>query len=257
MNGGETNRLRVLVVDDEPGGRALAAHELRKEFEEFELIEIGEPRELAEAIEKGGFELVVTDYQLGWTDGLAVLQAVKRKYPDCPVVMFTGAVSEEFAVQAMKAGFDDYVLKSSQRFGGLKAAARTALDDAQRRRAQREAEVRHREFFDGVPVGMYRASVDGRILTANPAAAQILGSPDCESLIGLNVASLYADSAERGARLELGRPGVAEERELRFRRLDGRIIWVVNNARMTCDAAGNVLYSEAAIQDVTVRKQAE
>jgi len=51
--------------------------------------------------------VVITDYYLGWSDGITVLLSVKARNPECPVIMFTGRGNEDIAVRAMKAGLDD------------------------------------------------------------------------------------------------------------------------------------------------------
>ena len=89
----------------------------------------------------GGFlHGAVTDYQMAWTDGLAVLNEAKAQDPLRPVIMFTATATQEIAVEAMKAGLDDYVVKSPSHFVRLRAAALSALDRANVRR--READLR-------------------------------------------------------------------------------------------------------------------
>ena len=75
----------------------------------------------------------------------------------------------------MKAGFDDYILKHPHHFPRLVPAIRSALEDSTRRRIAREAETRYRSLFEGVPVGLYRATLSGQVLDANPALLQLLG----------------------------------------------------------------------------------
>ena len=96
------NTLRILLIDDNPRDRALVMRTLRKEFPDLQVEEITEAEGFGCALEKGDFDIVITDYQLRWTDGIAVLHAVKDRYPDCPVVMFTGTGDEETAVEALK-----------------------------------------------------------------------------------------------------------------------------------------------------------
>ncbi|HEY9805144.1 MAG TPA: response regulator, partial [Candidatus Obscuribacterales bacterium] len=103
---------RILIIDDTPDDRLLVKRELQREFADLELQEITNPTELAQALTAGGFDLVITDYQLGWDNGVAIAQAIKAHYPDCPVIMFTNSGNEEVAVAAMKAGVEDYILKS-------------------------------------------------------------------------------------------------------------------------------------------------
>jgi len=119
-----TNPLRILLIDDNPDDRALVIRELRKDFPGLQVEQITEASGLAQALEAGNFDLVITDYQLHWTDGLKILHAFKSRWPDRPVVMFTGTGSEEIAVEAMKAGLDDYVLKSPKHFVRLPLSVR-------------------------------------------------------------------------------------------------------------------------------------
>ena len=108
MNG----TLKILLVEDNPDDRALVVRELSREFPGCKFTKTADLMELSMALQHGPWDLVVTDYQLRWSDGLRVLMSVKSRWPECPVIMFTGTGSEEIAVQAMKAGLDDYVLKS-------------------------------------------------------------------------------------------------------------------------------------------------
>jgi len=105
--------LRILLLDNHPDDRVMVTRVLRQEFANMRVEQITSAESLDRALEAGDFDLVITDYRLSWTDGLAVLCAVKAAWPDCPVIMFTGAGNEQVAVEAMKAGLDDY-LKSPE-----------------------------------------------------------------------------------------------------------------------------------------------
>ena len=96
---------------------------------------------------RGGYDLVITDYQLPWTDGVTILREAKSRWPECPVIMFTGSGSEEIAVEAMKAGLDDYVLKTTGRLARLTNSVRIALAQAQHRKAASDSEARYRAFI--------------------------------------------------------------------------------------------------------------
>jgi signal transduction histidine kinase len=137
---GET--LRILLVDDSEQDRFLVLRELAREFPGVLVEAATDADRLAQALEAGNFDLVITDYELRWGDGLQVLRTVKARHPECPVIMFTGSGSEEVAVAAMKGGLDDYLLKSAQHAHRLTAAARAALGraEARRRAARAEAE---------------------------------------------------------------------------------------------------------------------
>ena len=94
---------RILLIDDNPDDRLLAMRELVKEFCNLQIIEIIDAKQFACALETGDYDLVITDYQLKWTNGLDVLNALKNRHPDIPVIMFTNSGTQEVAVAAMKA----------------------------------------------------------------------------------------------------------------------------------------------------------
>jgi hypothetical protein len=134
--------LHILVIDDNPIDRLLVIRELEREFTSLQIREITNPQTLEEAITEGNFDAVVTDYQLGWSNGLVVLQSIKSRYPNCPVVMFTNSGNEEIAVEAMKSGLDDYIIKAPNRYKRVPIALHLAIERAEvRSRATRlEAE---------------------------------------------------------------------------------------------------------------------
>src|SRR5882724_4543969 len=76
--------------------------------------------------------------QLQWADGLSILHQCLKSHPDIPVIMFTDSGSEEIAVEGMKAGLSDYVLKSHP--ARLAVAVQESIEKASMRRAHREAE---------------------------------------------------------------------------------------------------------------------
>ncbi len=132
--------MRILIADDDPDIRALAVRALRREFDdETEIVEIPDRAALDRALAAGPRPaLLVTDYSLGWADGFAILTAVRAPHPGCPAVMFTGTGNEELAVRALKAGFDDYVVKSERQLRRLAAACRAAVERAAERSADEE-----------------------------------------------------------------------------------------------------------------------
>ncbi len=132
--------VRILHLDDNETDRHLVKRELSRVFPGLQTEEVRDQRELDAALNGGAFDLAITDYDLRWSNGLTVLQAVKARYPDLPVVMFTGTGNEEVAVEAMKAGLDDYVVKSPRHAIRLVAAVRSALEKAEARRRAAQAE---------------------------------------------------------------------------------------------------------------------
>src|SRR5207249_9435247 len=105
--------LRVLIIEDNPDDRALIQRELKREHADLRMTSILNATDFDRALEEDeAYDLVLTDYQLLWTNGLAILHTVKSRYPDCTVIMFTGTASEEFDVEAMRAVIYDSLSKA-------------------------------------------------------------------------------------------------------------------------------------------------
>ncbi|HSH77071.1 MAG TPA: histidine kinase dimerization/phosphoacceptor domain -containing protein [Herpetosiphonaceae bacterium] len=136
--------MRVLIVDDNPDDRELVLHQLRADYPDVDAIGLFDEKRLSEVLSDQEPALVITDLHLGWLDGFAVFDQVKKHYPDCPVIMFTGTGDETAAVEAIKAGLDDYVVKSPRHLTRLRTSVRQVLQGAERKLAlrQREDELR-------------------------------------------------------------------------------------------------------------------
>ena len=141
----------------------------------------------------------------------------------------------------------------------------TAIQDITRRQQAeqdlRESEFRYRSIFENSIAGVYRVSVAGKLLTANPALAHLFGFASPAEMVSYATDAanqLYVDPRRRAELWDLLRThGRAENFEVQARRKDGSIIWVLLNAYVVRDAAGNILYSEGYNTDITQRKAAE
>ena len=150
---------RLLVIDDSPDDRVLIRRELSNEFPHLEIEEIIEAKGLSQALSAGNFDLAITDYQLRWNDGLTVLRELKSRYPDCPVIMFTDSGNQEVAVEAMKAGLDDYLIKSAKHYLRLPSAVRSAWQRAESQRKAERLQIRLQALLNRLNVGVFRATL--------------------------------------------------------------------------------------------------
>lgn len=248
--------LRILLIDDNPDDRALVVRELRREFPDPWVEQIIDTEGFERALEGDAFHLVITDYQLRWSDGLAILRTVKSRHPACPVIMFTGTGSEEIAVEAMKAGLDDYVLKSPKHLVRLRAAVRSALERVEARERAAFLEARLETLLNRLNVGVFRSTPDGKVLEANPAFLRLLGlSPPESRSIDLN--AFYHQPEERTQLMNLLREsGHVQGHEVQLRRADGSPIWVSLTKTLSAASDGET-FIDGLMEDVTERRRAE
>jgi signal transduction histidine kinase/FixJ family two-component response regulator len=129
--------LHVLIVDDSPSDTDLVLHELRRGGYQpiFERVET--PVATGEALRRGGWNVIIADYHLpGWS-GLGVLKLMQDLDIDLPFIVVSGTIGEETAVEAMRAGAQDYVLKDN--LARLGPAVTREMDDARVRRERHQA----------------------------------------------------------------------------------------------------------------------
>jgi len=246
-----TQVLRILIIDDNPGDRALVMRELRREFPQFQPQEIREAAGFAHAVAAGEFDLVITDYQLGWSTGLEVLHTIKQQYPNCPVIMFTNTGNEEIAVEAMKSGLDDYVLKLPNRYIRIPTAVRIALERKQIKQKATLLEIRLQSLLNQLKVGIFRTYPDGNFLECNPAFLELLRLDSLSQASAtnlLNIPKYYSI-------LQQLPPPQHQEQEIQLQRADGRQIWVALSIALNTVEGQEVL--DGLIEDITFRKQAE
>ena len=136
-----------------------------------------------------------------------------------------------------------------------------ARDITERKRAEealaRSAE-KYRTLVEELPVGVYRTTPDGRIDDANPALVKMLGFSCFEELAKRN---LEADDYQPGHprhefRARLEREGTLTLEETKWKKRDGSLIYVRENARAVRDATGNIVHYEGTVEDISVRRQA-
>ena len=124
-----------------------------------------------------------------------------------------------------------------------------------------QAEERYRAIVENAVEGIFQTTVEGRYLSANPALARIYGYASPEAMMDALTTigtQLYVDRSRRAefARL-LEANRVISNFESEVRRRDGSHIWITESARIVCDPAGNILYYEGSVSDITKRKRAE
>lgn len=164
----DSSLLRILHVDDNVLDRELVRDALEREDGEFEVIPAVSRGEFEAHLAIGAFDLVLTDFNILGFEGLQIVAAVHQKYPMLPVIVVTGTGSEEVAVEALKLGAADYVIKSSKHIRRLPVAIRAALDrkrllqeQLRAEQALRTSEERLRGFVRALPDLAFIVSTDG------------------------------------------------------------------------------------------------
>ena len=252
--------VHILLIDDNPHDRVLATRALEKEYAALQVTTILQAEDLTHALSAGQFDLVVTDYQLGWTDGVAVLRTIKHQYPDCPVVMFTNSGSEEVAVEAMKAGLDDYIIKSSTHYNRLALAVRAALERKHHKQALLESEARYCFALEAAGMVAWYWDLLTDKVTRSENVTSVMGSPDA-TIASSQDFFHQIHPADRQTVIDALERAKAEKSDYRaeFRLLmpDGSVWWMLDQGRVAFNAEGIAIRMHGVMANITARKLAE
>jgi two-component system, cell cycle sensor histidine kinase and response regulator CckA len=169
--------LHVLLVEDSPTDAKLLVRELRGAGREIELTRVEDVEALRAELAKGSWDVVISDWSLPKLSGLLALRIVKESKLDVPFIIVSGTIGEETAVEAMRAGAHDYVLKDKLvRLGP--AVDRELRECAARRQAAaalRESETRLRSLSESGIIGITIGDVGGKVLDANDTYLALVG----------------------------------------------------------------------------------
>jgi DNA-binding NtrC family response regulator len=132
------NPLRVLIVEDSETDALLLLRELRRGGYEPAYLRVDSAESLDDALDKMSWDIVSCDFKMPAFDGASALALFKRKQLDIPFIIVSGMIGEDMAVDMMKAGAHDYLLKD--KLARLIPAIERELREAEERRQHRKAE---------------------------------------------------------------------------------------------------------------------
>src|SRR5258706_6202909 len=103
--------MRIPHLEDDPNDALLVGEALRQEGLECQVVQVSSRETLLAAIEHGDFDLILSDYALPSFDGLSALAIIRDRMPDTPFILVSGTLGEEAAIESLRSGATDYVLK--------------------------------------------------------------------------------------------------------------------------------------------------
>jgi two-component system, cell cycle sensor histidine kinase and response regulator CckA len=132
--------LHILHVEDDPNDAALIQSTLKAEGIACATTCVQGRSDFMSALERGGIDLILSDFSLPAFDGLSAIEIARSKWPDLPVILVSGTLGEERAIDSLNSGATDYVLK--QRLGRLVPAVRRAMQEVEERIERKKLEMR-------------------------------------------------------------------------------------------------------------------
>jgi PAS domain S-box-containing protein len=272
----------VLIIDDNPDDQELCARALRQADERYRIFEAGGGNAGLELIEQERPDCVLLDYSLPGVTGLDVLRRIHFIDAFLPVIMMTGQGREEIAVQAMKSGAQNYLVKSAITPALLHQAILSAVEHAELERQINEQRQQIYEqklalaetsrltmaILDNAPCMIVATDKDGKVLVFNKELERVLGY-QAHEVVGKHTPQLWSPQspilnraktiARRGLNGAGGEIATGSERayaeEKTFVRKDGSEVPVSLWVRELYSSEGQVVGFVGLGEDITERKR--
>ena len=142
--------LHILHLEDDPNDAALVQSTLEAEGITCAITRVENHDNFVAALERGGIELILSDYTLPAFDGMSALKIAQAQWPAIPLIFVSGTLGEERAIDSLKNGATDYVLKD--RLARLVPAVQRALQEVKERAGRKQAEAKRREYSAKIQV---------------------------------------------------------------------------------------------------------
>jgi PAS domain S-box-containing protein/diguanylate cyclase (GGDEF)-like protein len=255
--------LRVLIVEDIAAEAELAVRQLERSGIGCVHHRVDTEPAFRKALGDFRPHIILSDFTIPQFDGLAALEIAAQSAPDVPFIFLSGTIGEERAIEALRRGAVDYVLKSNP--ARLAPAVRRALREVAERRRRRFAELRIREseqrlrdIIDTAQDWIWELAAGGRYVFSSESVRGILGlAPD--DLSGTHFSDYIHEEdsaafADTLARLDTHRRTVTGV-VARWRHKDGEYRWLEGNLLALIGRDGSVTGFRGTHRDVTERKQ--
>ncbi|MDB6087677.1 MAG: hypothetical protein JWN85_461 [Gammaproteobacteria bacterium] len=255
--------LRVLIVEDVAAEAELAVRQLIEGGLRCRHVRVDTEKDFRAALRRFRPHVVLSDFTLPAFDGLAALDISRRESPDVPFIFLSGTIGEERAIEALRRGAVDYVLKTNpaRLVPAVVRALRDVSERARRRTAERQiraSEQRLRDIVDTAQDWIWELDSTGHYLFSSASIRGILGLT-VESVAGAHFRD-FLHEEDRTAFVKALAALAGEQRTAtglvaRWRHADGEFRWLEGSLRALTGADGLVSGYRGTHRDITERKQ--
>jgi PAS domain S-box-containing protein len=254
-------KLRILLLEDVPEDAALVERQLHSDGIEFSSRLVETREDFIKELQDFKPDLIIADYSLPSFTGMEAIQLVRERTPATPIIVCTGSISEEIAVECIKAGAADYVIKEHIiRLGtAVKGALEKKAAFEEKVRAEKELREEHqyvRNLIDSSLDIIIAVDMRRKITEFNPAAEAAFGYHR-EEVIGKHVNLIYAKPKEGLAIHKKTVMNGQNVQEIMNRRKNGELFPALLSTSVLQDSGGELVGVMGVSRDITQEKQDE
>ena len=258
--------ISILLVEDSPLDAELVLARLTRDQISHDALRVTSAVELREALESDrSFDLILSDFSLPNFSGSEALEMAKQIRPDVPFIFVSGALGEEVAIEMLKLGATDYVLK--HRLERLCPAVRRALTEAEEHRRReaaerklRESEQRYRLLAESSPQFVWATDAAGHVTYVNRQLCEYTGISSEQVTLGEWQSTIHADDLPSVTETWLRAAGKCEPCGFEYRvwsQANGTYKWHLARMAPVCDDEGHVLQWLGTAIEIDAQKRAE
>ncbi len=252
--------IRILHLEDDPNDVEFVQAKLEEAGLTCRVTAVQARDEFEKALRQDGYDIILADFRLPMYDGMSALRLAQELRPDVPFVFVSGTMGEEAAIEALKQGATDYVLK--QKMLRLASAVERALHEAEERRERKRAEEALRKLSSALeqsPVSIVITDTAGNIEYVNPKFTDVSGYSRAE-VLGKNPRILQSGEHPKECYKILWETitsGKAWHEELYNRKKSGDLYWESATISPIFDTTGSITHFVAVKEDITEHKRLE
>lgn len=263
-------KYKLLFAEDVPEDMELAEHELRKSGLNFESRRVDNQFDFIKQLNSFHPDLIISDYSMPTFTGMDALKIVKDYSPYIPVIIHTGSINEETAVNCMKAGAFDYVLK--EKILRLPYAVREAIDKSSILKQNKESQIalktseeKYKRLFNSISQGVFYIHENGQISMINPSAKDIF-KLNCDNFKIEDFQSEWEFFSDNGSMIDL-KASLLDNKEVSqikkefilkaVRKKDNLVKFLLINIIREAEESDELFKVLVVIEDISLRKKFE
>ncbi len=260
-----TDEIRILLLEDNPVDAELVEHELKRAGFQLSVCRVETEKTFTDAIkDPSPWDVILADYSLPQFNAKRALAVAREMRPDVPFILVSGTLGEDVAVETLRQGATDFVLKGRmERLGPVvRRALREAAEQRQRQKAERalqERELFLRAIFDSEPECVKVLDKEGLVREMNLAGLRMLDAISLDQVAGQSIFRFVIPEDHEPMRTLFKRTleGESGMLEVRTVGLHGTRRWMEQHTAPLRDSMGEIQAVLAVTRDITQRRQAE